>query len=334
MPYCCALRHRAIQPRGRPGLQDRGGSVHLRALPAGRRPDLSLLVWTTTPWTLISNVAAAISPEIPYVEVKSDGQANDHGRAAGGEGARRRRTRSSAEIPVSELAGKCLHCRLTISSTPEQKAHYVVSADFVSADEGTGIVHIAPAFGADDLHGRPRARPAGDQRRSPKKGCSTSGSRPGPACSSRTPTPTSSMSCGSAACCWPHVPYEHSYPHCWRCDTPLIYYAKASWYIKTTAIKDELLAANESVTWYPGAHQARPLRQLAGEQHRLGALARTLLGHAAAGLALRGRPRASASAAWRSWRRWPSTDPAEDLDLHRPFIDDSEAEVPRLRRAR
>ena len=85
--------------------------------------------------------------------------------------------------------------------------------------------------------------------------------------------------------------YLHAYPHCWRCGTPLLYYAKPSWYIRTSQLRDRLLAANETVDWHPRAHQARALRPLAGEQRRLGDLARALLGHAAAGLALRERPR-------------------------------------------
>ena len=76
-------------------------------------------------------------------------------------------------------------------------------------------------------------------------------SPPGPACSSRTPTPASWTTSRTAACCFARQPYEHNYPFCWRCDTPLIYYAKSSWYVRTTARKDALLGANEEVTWYP-----------------------------------------------------------------------------------
>ena len=86
--------------------------------------------------------------------------------------------------------------------------------------------------------------------------------------------------------------YEHSYPHCWRSGNPLIYYAKPSWYIATSRVREELLAANETRRLAPAARQARALRRLAGEQRRLGALARALLGHAAAGVALRAGPHA------------------------------------------
>ena len=86
-----------------------------------------------------------------------------------------------------------------------------------------------------------------------------------------------------------HVPYEHSYPHCWRCHTPLVYYAQPSWYIRTTAIKDALLARERDDRLVPGDDQVGPLRRLAAQQHRLGALAQPLLGHAPADLALRRR---------------------------------------------
>ena len=89
------------------------------------------------------------------------------------------------------------------------------------------------------------------------------------------------------------LPYEHSYPHCWRCHTPLLYYALPAWYIRTTAIKDELLAAERGHRLVPGHDQARPLRRLAEQQHRLGAVAQPLLGHAPADLAQRRGPVAS-----------------------------------------
>ena len=113
-------------------------------------------------------------------------------------------------------------------------------------------------------------------------------------------------------------PYEHSYPFCWRCDTALLYYAKATWYVRTTAIKDQLIAANDDVDLAPGAHQDRALRRVAGRQRRLGAQPRPLLGHAAAHLALRGGPhalrrlRSRSCGSWRPvpFRRiWNSTGP-------------------------
>ena len=171
-----------------------------------------------------------------------------------------------------------------------EDANYVVLADYVTTEDGTGLVHQAPAFGADDLavgraYGLPVRQP--DRR-------ATATSRPTSPLvggrSSRTPTRPLVADLRARGLLFRHVPYTHSYPHCWRCHTPLMYYALPSWYVRTTAIKDRLLAENEATNWYPGDDQARPLRRLAEQQHRLGALARPLLGHAAAGVAQRRRP--------------------------------------------
>ena len=170
------------------------------------------------------------------------------------------------------------------------KGHTVLSGDFVSTEDGTGIVHIAPAFGEDDfrlgaeqgLNVVNPVRPDGtyDERIGPYAGRWVKEADPliedlrerGRLLRAET--------------------LQHAYPFCWRCDTPLLYYAKPSWYIRTTQLRDRLLAANETDPLGARAHQARPLRQLAGEQRRLGALARALLGHAAADLDLRRlRPR-------------------------------------------
>ena len=137
------------------------------------------------------------------------------------------------------------------------------------------------------------------------------------ACSSRTPTRSWSPTCRHAACCSGTSRTRTRYPHCWRCHTPLMYYALPSWYVRTTAIKDRLLAENEATNWYPADDQARPLRRLADQQHRLGAVARPVLGHPAAGLAQRRRPVAHGvrRARWPSCAScpgWTSDDP------HRP----------------
>ena len=114
--------------------------------------------------------------------------------------------------------------------------------------------------------------------------------------------------------------YEHSYPHCWRCGTPLIYYAKPSWYIATSKVRERMLAANETVALASTAHQARPLRRLALQQRRLGALARALLGHAAAGVALRRR----APPRDRLVRGAGGALGQALADHHRPYVDEIE----------
>ncbi|MBE0428509.1 MAG: isoleucine--tRNA ligase [Thermoleophilia bacterium] len=222
-------------------------SVFVR-FPLADDPDLALLVWTTTPWTLISNVAAAISPEIEYVETASSA-----GRLVMAEplvekvlGAEARIVRW---IPRDELIGRSYIAPYGFIE-PDGKAHTVVPADFISSAEGTGIVHIAPAFGADDM-AVARAHELPIINAVTEEGVFDARITPWAGQFVKEADPGIIEDLDNRGLLVSRISYEHSYPHCWRCDTPLIYYAKVSWYIRTTAIKDELLAANESVNWYP-----------------------------------------------------------------------------------
>ena len=141
------------------------------------------------------------------------------------------------------------------------------------------------------------------------------------ACSSRRPTNALVADLDSRGLLFAHVPYRHSYPHCWRCHTPLMYYAQPSWYIRTTAIKDQLLAQNDATSGFPRVDQVRTLRRLAEQQHRLGALAQPLLGNPAANLAVRRQPRDRRRLTSRARRAWPDNR-SHDIDPHRPFVDD------------
>ena len=130
-------------------------------------------------------------------------------------------------------------------------AHRVVAADFVSLEDGTGVVHLAPAFGAEDLEigrreGWTTFKPIDGEGRFTGEAPAFVRGR-----SSRTPTRPSSPTCGRAGCCCGRRRSCTPIPLCWRCDTPLIYIARTSWYARTTAVKDRLLAVNEEVDWYP-----------------------------------------------------------------------------------
>ena len=167
-------------------------------------------------------------------------------------------------------------------------AHFVVPADYVTTEDGTGLVHQAPAFGADDLrscraYGLPVVnpiRPDGTFEDSVPAGRRhvlqgrrrRAGRRP-----------------ARAGCCSGHEPYEHSYPHCWRCHTRCSTTRCRPGTSAPPRSRTQLLAENEKTNWYPPNDQARPVRRLAAQQHRLGAVPEPLLGHAAADLALRGR---------------------------------------------
>ena len=196
-------------------------------------------------------------------------------------------------------------------------------ADFVSMDDGTGIVHIAPAFGPEDLavgraQGWPVFKPVDDDGavQRPARRRSSAGSfvkdadphdRPGPR--------------ASAACCSRAGTIEHAYPFCWRCGTPLLYYARSAWYARTTAVKERLLAVNDAGELGPRPHQARPVRQLAGEQRGLGAVAGALLGHAAADLAVCGYGQQTAIGSLTELGDRAGRD-VRDVDPHRPAIDE------------
>ena len=214
---------------------------------ADGRP-VSLLVWTTTPWTLISNVAAAVGPDILYARARLGEEhlilAADLVAAVLGPDAVIEET-----FPGSELVGRRYQAPYGFVA-PEKPAWRVIPADFVATDEGTGIVHIAPAFGADDMlvgqaNDLPVVMPVDEEARF------TAEVTPWAGVFVKDADAGIMDELESRGLLYARQPYEHNYPFCWRCDTPLIYYAKTSWYVRTTARKDTVLAANEEVTWYP-----------------------------------------------------------------------------------
>ncbi len=206
----------------------------------------SLVVWTTTPWTLPSNTGVAVSARDDYVIADVDGERLIVAAALAervlGDGVAVRRT-----IRGSDLLGS----RYEPPYPNVEGAHVVVAGDFVSMDDGTGIVHLAPAFGPEDLaigraQGWPIFKPVGDDGRftdlAPEfvRGLFVKDADPHIVDDLRT-----------RGIVFREEAYEHSYPFCWRCSTPLLYYARTSWYVRTTAVKDRLLAVNHDVGWFP-----------------------------------------------------------------------------------
>lgn len=225
-----------------PLLGDDGAPETRNGLP------VSLLVWTTTPWTLISNVAAAVGPDIAYAVVRHGDEysvlAEDLVYTVLGPEADAEET-----FPGSELLGRRYQPPFQFVK-PEKPAWYVIGGDFVSTVEGTGIVHIAPAFGAEDMEvGRlndlPLIMPVDEECKF------TAEVIPYAGLFVKDADEPIMRDLEERGLLFGRLPYEHSYPFCWRCHTPLIYYAKSSWYIRTTARKDDLLRANEEVDWYP-----------------------------------------------------------------------------------
>ncbi|MFQ6093207.1 MAG: isoleucine--tRNA ligase, partial [bacterium] len=205
------------------------------------------LVWTTTPWTLISNVALAVHPDCDYVKIKRGDEywilALSRLDVLDGEYEVVERCKGSG------LEGKRYEPLFSFCQ-PDRAAFYVATADFVTAGEGTGIVHIAPAFGEDDYnlgkeYDLPILQPV-DER-----GTFTEEVSPWKGCFVKDADGEIMEDLNRRNRMYKAVDYLHSYPHCWRCDTPLLYYARASWFIRTTAFKDRLIANNNQIRWVP-----------------------------------------------------------------------------------
>ncbi|MEU5640579.1 isoleucine--tRNA ligase [Streptomyces milbemycinicus] len=211
--------------------------------------EAALLVWTTTPWTLVSNMAVAAHPDVRYV-VATDGQeklvvAEPLLEKALGEGW----TATGQSFTGAEMERWTYQRPFSLVDV-EGDAHFVVNAEYVTTEDGTGLVHQAPAFGEDDLrtckaYGLPYLNPIRTDGTFEEDVELVGGQFFKKADEALT------ADLGARGLLFRHVPYEHSYPHCWRCHTALLYYAQPSWYIRTTAVKDALLRENERTNWFP-----------------------------------------------------------------------------------
>ena len=213
-----------------------------------RHPDATLLVWTTTPWTLVSNTAVAVKPDAEYVVARTSSGEN----LIVAEALRVSLLGEDSEV-LSHLTGRDLErisYRRPFDLVDIPDAHYVILAEYVTTDDGSGLVHQAPAFGAEDLiscraYGLPVVNPVlPDGHFAPEVPLVG-----GEFFKKADDTLVEMLRANGQL--FKHVDYEHAYPHCWRCHTPLIYYAQPSWYIRTTAIKDQLLEQNEQTNWFP-----------------------------------------------------------------------------------
>ncbi len=245
-PYCpnCQTSlssHEVAQ--GYEDVKDLSATVKFRNIETGEM----FLAWTTTPWTLPANVALAVNGELDYVKVKQGG---------------------TVYIVAANLADKVMKGEYEVVSThkgaefvgaayespfafvPVERGHVVIAADFVSDTSGTGIVHIAPAHGEDDYraamqHGLSMLSVVGADGRYTDEVAPFAG-RFVKDCDVDIVKHLAERDL-----LYSKERYEHSYPFCWRCKTPLLYYAMESWFIKTTAVKEQLIAGNNEVDWYP-----------------------------------------------------------------------------------
>ena len=261
LPYCARCgttlsSHEVAQ--GYKDVKDPSAYVALDLLnDQGAQTRRRILLWTTTPWTLVSNVALAVNPALEYVELRK--RKADAGETVilalartpavlGDDFAGRWETVGS--FRGGDLVGKHYKRPLDWVEYKEGKHEMIIGESFVSADEGTGVVHMAPAFGADDY---------------------AAGQRNGLAflqpVNLRGEFPTDMPLVGGmfvkdadavileelkrCGLLWKSTLHEHAYPHCWRCETPLLYYARTSWFIRTTEFKDAMLVRNSRVDWHP-----------------------------------------------------------------------------------
>jgi isoleucyl-tRNA synthetase len=223
----------------------------------------SLLVWTTTPWTLPGNVAVAAAPDVTYVRVDLEGEtlilAEPLVEKVLGEGAVGRDPFKGSELVGAAYEGPVFDLADGGPASADAQPFQVVAGDFVTTEDGTGLVHMAPAFGEDDyrvaaengifdptdasslynpvgLDGKFTGQVSGFAGRFVKD-----------------PEVTEALIADleSRGLLFRSQVYEHAYPHCWRCGTPLLYYAKSSWYIATSQAREQLLANNEEIGWHP-----------------------------------------------------------------------------------
>jgi isoleucyl-tRNA synthetase len=220
-------------------------SVFVR-MPLADEPGVSLLVWTTTPWTLPANVALAVAEDAPYAEVLFRGErlilAKPRLPAVLGE------AQVLREFPGRELVGRNY---LPLYPLAGEGAYRVVGAEFVSMEEGTGIVHIAPAFGEEDYElgkreGLPFLQPVDRAGRFTQDFSLCAG------LFVKEADPKIVEDLRAKGRLFRAETYEHEYPFCWRCDTPLLYYAMDSWFIATTKEKERIIEENERIVWHPG----------------------------------------------------------------------------------
>ena len=220
-------------------------------MPNGRTPEAVeyLLAWTTTPWTLPGNVALAVGAEIDYVRVRDAGGDLLLLAADLAERVLRPGFEVLDRMKGQDLVG--LHYEPLYTFYPiDQDYAYVVAGDFVSTEDGSGIVHIAPAFGADDLEiGKKYGLPVlltidGSGAFRPEV-------TPWAGLFVKEADPAIQEELASRGLLYKAGTYEHAYPFCWRCDSPLLYTARETWYIRTSAYRDRLVATNQQINWYP-----------------------------------------------------------------------------------
>ena len=257
VPYCprcgTALSSHEVA-QGYKSVKENSAVARFKVKGSGNR---YVLAWTTTPWTLPSNVALCVNPDESYVEIESDGYRYILAEALVSKFFEdykvvERKTGKDLEGLEYEPLFKETENEIKRISPANSvaKSHYVVCDTYVTMGDGTGIVHIAPAFGEDDYkvgkrYGLPVVQLV-DER-----GCFDTRFEKLNGVFAKKADKTILDMLEAKGLLFKVIAFEHDYPHCWRCDTPLLYYAKSSWFIEVTKVKKDIIKANRSVNWMP-----------------------------------------------------------------------------------
>ncbi len=259
LPYCprcgTALSSHEVA-QGYEDVEDPSVYLQLPLKESDKIGERRILVWTTTPWTLVSNAALAVSAKLTYSELRRKKGATHTIILAEGRvpavlgGDWQDRWDVVDTFPGSALAGARYQRPIDWVTFTEGAREIIVTADFVSADDGTGVVHIAPAFGADDYQAGQQyelafVQPVNARGEFPESMPLVGGMFV------KAADPVIIELLKERGLIWKDGRFTHSYPHCWRCKTPLLYYARSSWFVRTTAFKDAMMERNARVNWNP-----------------------------------------------------------------------------------
>ncbi len=250
VPYCPRCGTALSSHEVAQGYKDVKETSVVARFPVKGRKNTFILAWTTTPWTLPSNVALCMNPDESYVEIAAeDGTHYILAEALAGkffENYTVAERRTGREYEGTEYESLFAWAQGTFT----EKAYYVVCDGYVTLTDGTGVVHIAPAFGEDDYKvGRRYHLPVVQLVN--ERGCFDARCPELDGLFAKKADKPIMQMLEEKGLLFEKIPFEHSYPFCWRCDTPLLYYARSSWFIEVTKVKEHLIAANRSVNWMP-----------------------------------------------------------------------------------
>jgi isoleucyl-tRNA synthetase len=228
-------------------------SVFVR-LPLVDDPGTSLLIWTTTPWTLPGNVAVAAHPEVDYVIVERDLPEGGSEKLILARSLVEKVFRDEQVRIFETFKGKKLkglrYRPLFTFLLPDKPAHFVILENFVTTEDGTGLVHIAPAFGAEDLQAS-LEHDLSVLMTVNEDGTFIPDVRPWRGRFFKDADPDITKDLEARGLLYRAETYTHTYPFCWRCSTPLLYYARGTWYIRTQQYKEKMVELNKTINWYP-----------------------------------------------------------------------------------